>query len=531
MCPATVELEVHVNLLALWDRKLQGNEELVAAAFRTICAPAAATRWRPSGTRFCQLDRRGPHSGRRSPRPGLRHFSTAVASRHPSLVKTAGGLFFGPFWGPVATLANRLKDVDESIDVLAPEAFAFLERLVSEPSVVGRETRAQEVVASEFQAIGLAVEELDVLESVSAHPAAGISGLPYEGRRNVFAMTGPGAPDLLLNCHVDVVPAEPDGWEGDPFSPRVRDGWMVGRGAGDMKGGFAMVALALRALRRAVPVALERPLGLLSVIEEECTGNGTLASILAGIEPRTVVLPEPTELGLLLAGVGVLWLDVDVSGEGGHANVADEAGTPLEVVPALIEALEGLSGEWTARFPDDAIAVSHPYNVNVGTLVAGNWKSSVPTRVRLGVRVGHPRHLNADEAFDTAVSRLSQVISRRAPGVSLSIRQSGFRAEGYSLIESNPLVQLVADCHQMALGTVPPRFGLGSTTDARYYVNQLGIPALCYGPVAHNIHGVGERVLLSSVVDGARTLARLIMRLDELTVGEDARGGMEVSRP
>lgn len=290
-----------------------------------------------------------------------------------------------------------------------------------------------------------------------------------------------------------------------------------------MKGGFAMTVLALRGLRDAVPAALERPLGVVSVIEEECTGNGTLSSVLAGIKPRAVVLPEPTELGLLLAGVGVLWLDVQLSGDGGHANVADEVVTPLGLVPALVGALEDLSKEWTKQFPDGAIAVPHPYNINVGTLAAGNWRSSVPTQVHLGVRMGHPRALTTNEVLDAAWLRMAQAVSERAPGVELNLRQSGFRAEGYALRESSLLVQLVAACHQTALGTVPARFGLGSTTDARYYVNQLGIPALCYGPVAHNIHGVEERVLLSSIVDGARTLARLIMRLDELLVADDAR--------
>jgi acetylornithine deacetylase len=419
--------------------------------------------------------------------------------------------------------AEQLKDVDDSIDALASDAFEFLERLVAAPSTVGDEAGAQEVVAAEFQAIGLSVEQLDIPDEIAVDPAAGVPQLSYQGRRNVLATTGPGALDLLLNCHVDVVPADSAGWEADPFRPRASDGWMVGRGTGDMKGGFAMAALALRALRNAAPAALERPLGVISVIEEECTGNGTLSSLLAGIKPRAVVLPEPTQLGLLLAGVGVLWLDVELLGDGGHANVADQVVTPLGMVAALVEALEDIEKEWTKGYADDSVALPHPYNINVGTLDAGNWKSSVPTRVRLGVRVGHPRNLSADETFRIATSRMAQVVSENAPGFNLRCRQSGFRAEGYALDCSVPFVRLLADCHLTALGTLPPTFGLGSTTDARYYVNQFGIPALCYGPVAHNIHGVEERVLLSSIVDGARTLARLIMRLDELTLRDESR--------
>ena len=53
---------------------------------------------------------------------------------------------------------------------------------------------------------------------------------------------------------------------------------------------------------------------------------------------------------------------------------------------------------------------------------------------------------------------------------------------------------------------------LGSTTDARIYLNQFGMPAIAYGPRARNIHGADEGVELDSIVAGARTLARFLVR-------------------
>ena len=51
---------------------------------------------------------------------------------------------------------------------------------------------------------------------------------------------------------------------------------------------------------------------------------------------------------------------------------------------------------------------------------------------------------------------------------------------------------------------------MASTTDARHYLNELALPALCYGPRVRNIHGVDEAVELASIVAGARTLTRFI---------------------
>ncbi|HWM75516.1 MAG TPA: M20/M25/M40 family metallo-hydrolase, partial [Nocardioides sp.] len=57
----------------------------------------------------------------------------------------------------------------------------------------------------------------------------------------------PGRPALLVHGHLDVVPAEPADWSVHPFSGEVRDGWLWGRGAVDMKGMVAMMVALARA--------------------------------------------------------------------------------------------------------------------------------------------------------------------------------------------------------------------------------------------------------------------------------------------
>ena len=90
------------------------------------------------------------------------------------------------------------------------------------------------------------------------------------------------------------------------------------------------------------------------------------------------------------------------------------------------------------------------------------------------------------------------------------VRASGFRAEGYLLDGSHPLAAALARAHESAHGQPPRQFVLGSTTDARIYVNQYGMPALAYGPRTRNIHATDEAVELASIVAGARTLARFL---------------------
>ena len=92
----------------------------------------------------------------------------------------------------------------------------------------------------------------------------------------------------------------------------------------------------------------------------------------------------------------------------------------------------------------------------------------------------------------------------------MHVRSSGLRAEGYLLHDQHPLVTAVSDAHERRPRAAPHRFVLGSTTDARTYVNDFATPALCFGPSAADIHGVDESVDLRSILDGATTLAHFL---------------------
>jgi acetylornithine deacetylase len=405
--------------------------------------------------------------------------------------------------------------IDQAIEADAERAFAFLERLVAEPSVVGAEASAQHVVAEELERLGFAVERLPIPADIGEREGAGVPSLPYEARDDVFGVLGPTeGRSLLVGGHIDVVPAEETGpWSTDPFVPTRRRGRMFGRGTGDMKGGFAMLSLAIDALRRVDPDAIGGPLRFVSVIEEECTGNGTLASCLAGQLADAVVLAEPTGLDLLVAGVGILWLEIAITGKAAHAQSANEAVNPIDEAIPVIGALRTLERAMNDDVDDPALeGEDHPYNINIGAIRAGDWASSVPAIARLDVRIGHPTAWTPDEAEEHVRSAVMDAargdrwLLEHPP----SIRQTGFRAQGYSLAADDPLAVALADAHEEAHGERPHAVGMGSTTDARYYVNGFDTPALCYGPSAKNIHGTDESVELASIVDGARTMARFM---------------------
>ena len=110
--------------------------------------------------------------------------------------------------------------VDAAISDGAEAAFGFLERLVASPSTVGRELPAQQIVAAELDHLGFEVTELNIPAETAEAAPVGVAQVSYAGRPDVLGRINPeGSPSLLLNGHVDVVPAESGRWASDPFVP------------------------------------------------------------------------------------------------------------------------------------------------------------------------------------------------------------------------------------------------------------------------------------------------------------------------
>ncbi|HVG48957.1 MAG TPA: M20/M25/M40 family metallo-hydrolase [Rubellimicrobium sp.] len=412
------------------------------------------------------------------------------------------------------------RDLDLALRNGSEAAFRALERLVAAPSLAGQEHAALDVFAEEAEAVGLLARRLPFASGPVGDPRAGVAPVLTEGspdRYQVLAVTpGEGPLHLLLNGHMDVVPAgSPELWTTPPFRPDRRDGRLYGRGAADMKCGFAVGLLALRALRDTVPdLFARRRLGFLAVVEEECTGNGTLRSIAEhGVIAPEVVVLEPTDLGLLVGGVGVLWADVTVTTAPGHAHSAETRANAVDLAMRLVAGLRRWAAEVALSEPEPGLPdLAQPYALNLGRVQAGDWTSSSPATAVLGLRVGFPRAWSAEEAESRLRRAIADIAAGdaaflRPPGVALT----GLRAEGYLLEADSALVRDLSAAHREAHGVAPKVHMLGTTTDARIYLNHFGVPALCFGPRGHDLHGIDESVELQSIVEAARTLARFLL--------------------
>jgi acetylornithine deacetylase len=395
------------------------------------------------------------------------------------------------------------------------EAMAdLIAELVAAPTTLGHEEAGQEVMRRAFS--GLGMEPVDVpLEraALERHPAGAPFSWDLNGKANVVATWEPAAPahgrSLILNGHVDVVSPEPGAlWSGEPFAAR-RDGeWMYGRGAGDMKSGLAVMVGAVRGLQR-LDLRPRGPVQLQSVVEEECTGNGALACVLAGHTADAAILTEPTKGAIWNAQVGVLWFQVRVLGAPAHAGESGAGANAIEASYAVIAALRALEADLNAAKPPLYEPYPHPINLNVGMIRGGDWPSTVAgeclTHFRLACYPGEPV-AELRERVEAAVAD----VAASDPGHRIEVVYDGFQCEGYELADDSPLITGLADACERATGRTPPLFASTATTDARTFQLYGGTPAVCFGPHAENEHGVDERVHLPSVTETAQAIALFI---------------------
>jgi acetylornithine deacetylase len=281
---------------------------------------------------------------------------------------------------------------------------------------------------------------------------------------------------------------------------------MYGRGAGDMKSGLAAMVGAVRGLQR-LDLRPRGPVQLQSVVEEECTGNGALACVLAGHTADAAILTEPTKGAIWNAQVGVLWFQVRVLGVPAHAGESGAGANAIEASYAVIAALRSLEAELNADKPPLYAAYPHPINLNVGIIRGGDWPSTVAgeclTHFRLALFPG--------ERVADLKERVEQAVDGVAVGAfATEVVYDGFACEGYELAPDAALVTgLLASCER-ATGRRPPLFASTATTDARSFQLYGDTPAVCFGALAESEHGVDERVHLPSITEAAQVIALFI---------------------
>ncbi|MBY0338773.1 MAG: ArgE/DapE family deacylase [Acetobacteraceae bacterium] len=418
---------------------------------------------------------------------------------------------------PDSDILARLSD---AVDAAFDEQVRFLADLVRHQSLRGREAPLQDHLARWFAQRGYSVDRFSIADAgIENHPKASpmVDADPSQSYQVVATRRCSNATgrSLILQGHIDVVPEGPhEMWTHPPYSAAVRDGWMYGRGAHDMKSGVSAMCFAMEAIR-AAGFCPAGDVYLQTVTEEESTGNGALATLMRGYRADAVLIPEPTGGTITRAHTGTLWFRLRVRGVPVHVAVAQSGSNAIMSAYHLIQALQEHTRQanvaarehpWYREVPD-------PIKFNPGVIRGGDWASSTPAWCEVDCRIGllpGQEVAEVQRGIERAVAEAARAdgfLANNPP----EVLWNGFLADGFVLEPGSEAEGVLANAHRQAFGTDMGARITTAVNDTRFYGLYFDMPALCYGPRGEMAHGFDERTDLAFLKTTTLAIAAFVV--------------------
>ncbi len=273
-------------------------------------------------------------------------------------------------------------------------ALSFAADLIRIPGLPGRESEVARRVFQEMEALGLSDVRVDEVGNV-----IGVA----RGRGE--------APPVLLNAHLDVVSEGLHSeWEVPPFSGEVRDGWLHGRGAMDIKGPLALQTHAAAAMIGEAPGDVI----VAHTVLEERGGLGMRHLLESGaVAPGAVVLGEATGGDVCIGHRGRAEVEVVLHGLAGHASAPERARNALDLLGDALAAVRDLDGD---RGSDPVLG---PESV-VATMVdvRPETRNVIPDHVVLAL----DWRMLPETTEERVLARVHAALSRRLAGAATGAR-------------------------------------------------------------------------------------------------------------
>lgn len=352
-------------------------------------------------------------------------------------------------------------------------AMAFAADLIRIPGLPGQEGDVARRVREEMEALGL--------DDIRVDSAGNVIGVA-RGRGD--------APAALLNSHLDVVAeGDHDEWEVPPFSGEVRDGFLHGRGAMDIKGPLALQTYAAASMVGEAPGDVI----VAHTVLEERGGLGMKHLLESGaVEPGVVIIGEATHGDVCIGHRGRAELEVAITGLAGHASVPTRARNALDLVGATLAAIRDLASRQES---DPVLGPSTLIATMIDVLPES--RNVIPDSAVVTI----DWRILPDDDDASLLDRLREAMQARIPsvpeGLAYEVRMASERQRAYTGLEEEkdlltPGFLMAAD-HPMILAAadaVGRRDGAGSAeirpwqfaTDGGWSCGVHGIPTVGFAP-------------------------------------------------
>jgi len=359
--------------------------------------------------------------------------------------------------------------------------------LIRRRSVTPEDCGCQQVMIDRLAAIGFHIEKLR-----------------FADVDNFWAVRGNQGPTLCFAGHTDVVPTGPEEkWQLPPFEAEIKEGYLYGRGAADMKGSLAAMVVAVERFVAENPDHSGQIAFLITSDEEGVATNGTVKVVDWLKEqnslPEWCLVGEPSSTAkcgdIIKNGRrGSLGCTLNIKGLQGHVAYPHLADNPVHrAAPALAELAAEEWDQGNAFFPATSFQIS---NINGGT----GATNVIPGELEVIFNFRFSTELTEQQLIE----RTELILDKHGLEYRANWNLSGLP---FLTAEGDLVSATVASISEVT-GLKPELSTAGGTSDGRF-IAPHGVQVIELGPVNATIHKIDENIS----VDDLNTLTDIYQTL------------------
>lgn len=347
------------------------------------------------------------------------------------------------------------------------------EKLISIPSETQNKKELEKIIRlCEKELVGFTIERFEK----NGFPSL----LIYSAKKR------PAKFKIILNAHLDVVPAQKD-----QYNPQIKGNKMYGRGTIDMKAAAAAQIFLFKNLAKKV----DYPLGLQLVTDEETGGfNGTKYQIEQGVRAEFVIAGEPTDFGINNQAKGIMWIKILLKGTAAHAAYPWNGDNAIQKMNEFLTSLLQL-------YPIPK-KESWQTTVNISKIDSNNNATNkVPDDCTATLDV---RFVPEDK--NKIMHDIKTLLPKDAE-IEILTQESVHDTKS-----TNPYIKILGKSIQLVTNAPSHVIQKHGGSDVRFY-NEAGMDGITFGPIGQGLHSDKEWVDTKSLILFYKTLESFLLSL------------------
>ena len=372
------------------------------------------------------------------------------------------------------------------------ETRKLAEQLIERPSVTPDDGGCQSLLAKRLSQAGFSIDYLN-----------------FEDVSNLWAVIGDSGPLFTFVGHTDVVPPGPiESWDSAPFTPTVRDKFLFGRGAADMKSSLAAMVTAIERflanntlnfkLAYLVTSDEEGPAinGIKRVIETFDSSNTKIDYCLVGEPSSSESLGDTIKIGRR----GSLNGKLKLLGVKGHVAYPHLAKNPIHIAaPMLSELVSETWDRGNEHFPPTSFQIS---NVHAGV--------GVSNVIPAGIEIDFNFRYSTETDDELIKERVVNILNKHTLDYEIEWSLSGKPF----LTQASDFIEIISDSVQNVVGKKPLLSTAGGTSDGRF-IAPTGAQVVELGPSNKTIHKVNECVQIDDIEQLSTIYEKILIAINQ----------------